>query len=145
MPPPGAGRAPVLSPYSHTPSFCPRASIYFGINEALRCLHAVGFICGGPGGHGGAPPGLSRGGGVPLKAVLTPQLHAALCGSQQAGQGGVEGDGLHHSAPHGQRQRQGALWGGGEEIRGVGGGGDVGQTEVCVSGGGALTSTRSQK
>ena len=131
MPPPGAGRAPVLSPYSHTPSFCPRASIYFGINEALRCLHAVGFICGGPGGHGGAPPGLSRGGGVPLKAVLTPQLHAALCGSQQAGQGGVEGDGLHHSAPHGQRQRQGALWGGGEEIRGVGGG--------------ALTSTRSQK
>lgn len=45
-----------------------------------------------------------------LVSLLSPALHTAPHGGQQAGLRGVVGQRLHHTGTHSQGQRQGTLW-----------------------------------
>lgn len=91
-------------------------------NKALQFLRTADlFLVSGEGGcKVGAPHPQKKKtqtqgsrGGVPLglEGLLAPELDVALGGGEQAGQGGVEGEGLHHAAAHRQAERLRALQG----------------------------------
>lgn len=118
--PPVHAPPPPPAPSLSTCFLLPSACIYLSCsgvhaalrapNKALQFLHTVGLflVTGGCRWALWVPPKPTSRGGVPLRleALLTPELDLALGGGEQAGQGGVEGERLHHATAHCQAEHQ---------------------------------------